>query len=180
MYKDFNKIYDEFHPKVLNFVNVRLSNNLELAYELTNDIFIKVYNNLNSFDDSQAKLSTWIFTIARNTIIDQYRKNANDKLTSTMSNESSGTNWLYNIISNDNFESDYNIVNSELSKKIIKAINKLPSNMKTICVLRFLSDYTYDEIAHELNMSLGTVKGTIFRAKEMLKKSLEFEYANLY
>ena len=71
--EDFNKIYNKSHKSILNFI-LRKVNSQMIAEELTNDVFMKVYNHLENYDESKSAMNTWIMNITSNTIIDYYRK----------------------------------------------------------------------------------------------------------
>ena len=68
----FNEIYSEYYSYVLNFISQKVSR--DVAEELTNDVFMKVNNNLDRFNPEKSKMSTWIISIAKNAIIDNFRK----------------------------------------------------------------------------------------------------------
>ena len=65
-------IYRDYHGKVSGYIRSKI-NSPQDAEDITANVFLKVYEKLDSFDESKASLSTWIFTIARNTLIDYYR-----------------------------------------------------------------------------------------------------------
>ena len=69
----FNQIYSDNHKRVLNFITMKINDNL-IAEELTNDVFMSLYKHLNSFDETKASMTTWIMNFAKNKVIDHYRK----------------------------------------------------------------------------------------------------------
>ncbi len=74
MYDSFEKIYEEYFGKIYNYIFGQMLNR-EISEDLTEDVFIKVFTNLDSYNPARAGMSTWIYTVARNTIAD-YRKKA--------------------------------------------------------------------------------------------------------
>jgi len=83
MKTDFNGIYAEFYDKTLIYLKVKTSNN-EVAEELCSDIFLKIYNNLHTYDPTKARLSSWICQITNNHLIDYYRKDSRKLLLSNI------------------------------------------------------------------------------------------------
>ena len=69
---DAEKLYTDYYRKVRSFIASRV-NSYQDAEDLTSDVFVKVYKKLDTFDPKKANVSTWIYTIARNTVIDFYR-----------------------------------------------------------------------------------------------------------
>lgn len=72
---NFDDIYNEYFNRVYKFCSYRV-NNQEDAKDLASDIFVKIYKNINSFNPNKSNLAVWIFTIARNSLTDYYRKKA--------------------------------------------------------------------------------------------------------
>ena len=69
---DAEKLYTDYYRKVRSFIASKV-NSYQDAEDLTSDVFVKVYKKLDTFDPKKANVSTWIYTIARNTVIDFYR-----------------------------------------------------------------------------------------------------------
>ncbi len=67
------EIYEEFFPKIYNYIYYQINNNA-VCDDLVSSVFMKVVENIDKFDEQKASFSTWIYTIARNTVIDYYRK----------------------------------------------------------------------------------------------------------
>lgn len=66
------EIYEEFHLKVLRYIQSQV-NDYHLAEDLCSDVFLKIYEKLDTYNKAKSSISTWIFTITRNTLIDYYR-----------------------------------------------------------------------------------------------------------
>ena len=67
------KIYRDYHGKVCGYIRSKI-NSAQDAEDITSDVFVKVYEKLDTFDETKASLSTWIYTITRNTLTDYFRK----------------------------------------------------------------------------------------------------------
>ena len=162
------KLHAEHHQKIFIWINSKIRDK-EQAEELANDVFIKAFENLEDYDQNVAKVSTWIFTIAKNLLIDYYRKR---KLETTSMNNYVDEDGNELLIHTDNGNPEKEMINNQLGDKIMDAIISLPSNYQTIVDLFLIDQKSYDEIAEHLSIPLGTVKGSISRAKEMLRTRL--------
>lgn len=168
------KAYDEltllYKDAVYNII-YRMVHNRQEAEDLTQEAFIKAYNSINSFNEEYA-FSTWLFKIATNNCIDFFRRRK-------LKTYSMDQTIKYK---DDEIRQEYAdsepiaekvLLASEKSRIIKSAIDKLPEKYKTAIVLRHQEENSYEEIAEKLSLPLGTVKARIFRAREMLKKSLK-------
>jgi RNA polymerase sigma-70 factor, ECF subfamily len=139
------------------------------ALDLVQEIFIKVFNNLPKFDE-KLPFHPWIRKISVNTCLNfnRDRKNNVISLNYEISDEITVQDTIASAINIEN-----EIVDEDVRKIIRKNIRNLPKNYRIIIALRYYEDLSYNEIASLLNMPLGTIKTDIYRAKVILKKSLE-------
>lgn len=162
--RSFERIYSEFYDKVLAFVSARVDNHT-IAEELTSDIFLKIYKNYHRFDPQKAKLSTWIFTITKNTLKNYYRDKKSIVSLETVEN--------YNPTYDDDIEETLHL---EYVKKVLdKAIGKLDPQKQAIIKMRFYDEMKFEDIAKELNMSPVNVRVTLNRLLSKLRTELEGE-----
>ena len=164
------KVYSEHYNKVSSWTK-KVINNREDAEELTSDIFMKLHNNITSYDPNKSALSTWVMRITRNAIIDYWRtiKNLTTSISDIVDDE--GNEMIPNIYT-DNVTPETEMISDELGENIMNAIISLPSSYQRIADLFLIEEKSYDEICATLDIPLGTVKGTISRAKELLRKRL--------
>ena len=170
---DFNKIYNDNHKIVLGYVAQKL-NNYTLAEEITNDVFIKLSDCLDSFDEERASIRTWVMTFAKNAVIDQYRKRKLETISLNKDNDNGDnkSTTLANKIVCDT-QTPYEALNSKEKMLIIdNAISDLSNTDFEIAYYYFKEELTYQEICDVMNISLGTVKGKISRARKALQKKL--------
>lgn len=174
--EDFNKIYAKSHKSILNFI-LRKVNSQVIAEELTNDVFMKVYNHLENYDESRSTMNTWIMNITSNTIIDYYRKKKLETLSLDKEifgdyNGDKAPTFIDRLHSKDKtpFEK---ISISEGVEHIQDVIGDLPEKYALIAELFFNQEYSYEEIAKRLDVPLGTVKGQISRARKLLTSKLQ-------
>ena len=169
----FEEIYSKFNKQIMNYVIQKVIQK-EIAEELTSDIFMKVYKHLDSFDENKALMSTWIYNIAKNTVIDYYRK---VKLVTTSLDliDSEGHNDAFaNKIfgSAPSTNPHMEMVRRENYSMIQRAIIRLPKKMKRECNLFFNHNYKLKDIQKMTNKPLGTIKVNIHNARKILQKEL--------
>lgn len=167
----FDKLMVKFYPRVLNFI-YRFVGRREIAEDLTQDVFLKVFNQPQQYQP-QAKLQTWLFTIARNVSLNELRKN---KFIGFSLNQTAPTQEgeLQTQISDPHaVNPSHAILQQEKVSLIKQAIAQLPENQRTAVILRRYEDFSYEEIAKTLNVSVKAVKSLLSRAKENLKKQLK-------
>ena len=166
-------LYKLHYQGILNFINMKL-HNLEVAEELTNDTFIKALQNMHLYNAEKSNISTWLHNIAKNCVIDYYRKDQSDKYINVSNFTDESGKEMYQFT--DNNRTDTILENKELSENIKKAMSTLKPKYQKVAELFFIKDQPYNEIAEALEMPVGSVKGMVFRIKEMLQGRLQFVY----
>ncbi|GAC1406088.1 MAG: sigma-70 family RNA polymerase sigma factor [Pyrinomonadaceae bacterium] len=148
----------------------RMTGNYESALDLTQEVFIKVYNSLARYD-SGYKFSTWIYRIAHNCAIDHLRRQ-NKYLEELEQQNSDGTIFTRQIASAC-LTPEEQSEQAERRAEIETVVQELSPAYRELIVLRHAHDLSYDEIADITNLPLGTVKNRIFRAREAMRDALE-------
>lgn len=150
---DFEKIYKKYKDDIYNYVFWRIYSE-EDALDITQDIFIKIYKGLPKFK-GESSLKTWIFAIARNTVINYVtRRRIKEE----------------DIESYFQEKSTYKEV--EMKIKLLLAMEKLAIEHREILKLYYFDGFSYKEIAKLLGIKPGTVKSRLNRAKLSLKEKL--------
>ncbi|MDX1632124.1 MAG: sigma-70 family RNA polymerase sigma factor, partial [Thermoanaerobaculia bacterium] len=158
-----------YQNRLVSFLN-RIVGNVETAHDLTQEVFIKVYDALDRYDPTY-KFSTWIFRIAHNRAIDHLRKRRLPTTSMQKTNPRDDTTYQLPLESRD--PSPYrDIRNRERGEAIREAIEELPEDYRELISLRHYAELSYDEIATLKEMPLGTVKNKLFRGRQMLKDKL--------
>jgi len=144
----------------------RMVGNYDSALDLTQEIFIKVYNSLRRYR-SEFKFSTWIYKIAHNSAVDHLRR-INTREQSLISGPE-GDHFELPI------ESTRPTPEQESERKerrieIETVVRKLPATYRELVILRHSQDLTYEEIVEVTGLPLGTVKNRLFRAREMMRQ----------
>lgn len=137
------QIYRDFYPKVRSYVGGKV-NNPEDAEDLCADVFTKVYEKLPSFDASKASLSTWIYTITRNRVIDYFRSR---RPFAELGDDSAVTEGPENAL-----------INSETLHLLAAALKELPEEQRDIVLLRYAKRHTLQSISTLMGLSYGAVK----------------------
>ena len=149
------EIYLEYKDKVFGYVKNHV-NSIEDAEDITSEIFIKIYSKLDTYDESKASLSTWIYSMTSNTVIDFYRTNhIHSEIPEDLTNEST-------------IEDE--VLNSESLEALAIALENLPQELRDIIVLRYYKGLTLQEIAEKMHLSYGVTK---LRHREALGKLRE-------
>ena len=138
-----NKIYTDFHKKVTRYVTGKIPNPQD-AEDLVSCVFMKVFQKLDTFDESKASLSTWIFTITRNTVYDFYgtRKDFSE---------------LPEDIATDS-NIDENLLNEEMLEQLADALESLDERSRDLIILHYYDGLTLKEIADRMQMSYPNAK----------------------
>mgnify|MGYP003706599555 FL=1 len=153
------KLIDEWKDSVFRFFDRSLHNKAD-AEDLTQRVFIKLYHSAPKYQP-KAKFSTYLFTIARNLLIDEINKN-NRKQTVSFEEE-----WINNEVKEPSEEV------SEIYEIIEFAMRGMPEFQCTALLLRVQKELSYSEIADVMKVSESRIKTWIHRARLFLKKSLE-------
>jgi RNA polymerase sigma-70 factor (ECF subfamily) len=154
----------------------RFTNDATDAEDITQDVFLKVFRNLASFDGSKGSFQTWITTLARNLLVDNYRRTKLDRATDSMdislSSEDDGPTLSDRLAdTRPNQEERYSGL--ELKATIQQALAKLSPELREAVILRDLEDMDYKEIAVVLKIPEGTVKSRISRGRGELARLLQ-------
>ena len=139
------------------------------AEDLTQEVFIKVFQTLTTYDAAQGAFPTWLNRVARNHLVDHYRRTHKDRLTSSIEEETGG---LEDKPSSE--EQPLARVESRERHEILQAaLNRLSPDMREAVVLRDFQDLDYDEIAEVLGVPEGTVKSRINRGRLELARVIK-------
>jgi RNA polymerase sigma-70 factor (ECF subfamily) len=147
------EIYLKYKDKVFGYVKNHV-NSIEDAEDITSDIFIKIYSKLDTYDESKAALSTWIYSMTSNTVIDYYRTNhIHSEIPEDLTDERSSI--------------EDEVLNKESLEALADALEQLPQELRDIIILRYYKGLTLQDIAGKMNLSYGVTK---LRHREALGK----------
>ncbi|MBC7767037.1 RNA polymerase sigma factor [Arenimonas sp.] len=161
-------IIDRYRIKLERYIDRRTNVNNHDKEDILQDVFIKIYRNINDYDDSLI-FSSWIYRITHNYIIDWHRKNKKHIGISIDDEESK----LIYILQDENLTPDnQEICDQENLERIKKEIKKLSQEYQEILILKFFEDKSYEEISDILKISTNSVGVKINRAKKLLKEKI--------
>ncbi len=166
--KAFNLLVKRYSKNIYNFA-VKL-NNKNNAEDIVQEIFIKVWQKIKSFDQNKSSFKTWLFTIARNTIIDFSRKKK-FLLFSDFFQKDEDT--LYENIPDEQILPDEALQKLQDFQILKEIIDKLKPKYKEVVILHYQEDLTFEEISKILKKPLNTVKSQNRRALEQIRNLLE-------
>lgn len=156
--KQKEEIYRDYYGKVYGYIRSKI-NQADTAEDLASDVFIKVYEKIDSFDENKASLSTWIFTIARNTLTDYYRtRKVSEEIPETLPDGSSVEDEVCSGI---------------MLEALAKALETLDERERDIIILRYYSGKTLREIAGQMSISYAYVKVLQNKALQKLRIFME-------
>ena len=158
---------------------LKMVNNREDADDLTLEAFGKAFNKLPSYAPRYA-FSTWLFKIAINNCIDYIRKKRLHLLSIDDPIEPNGDHDYSSNIRSGALNPEERFIRKQRVKLMRSTLGKLNLKYRLMIELRFFEELSYDEIAKELNIPLGTVKAQLFRAKEILFNLLQSPTAKAY
>lgn len=169
---DLNKIYQAHKVLVYN-VAMNYLQNVEDAEEVTQDVFVKVYQSLDSFKE-ESHIKTWIYRITINQSLD-FIKKKNSKKRFFVFGKKTDNDYEYN--NSSNFEHPGIVLeNQENAKILFEAINTLPENQKTAFILAKVDGLSNPEVAEIMEMSISAIESLVFRAKNSLKDKLSNKF----
>ena len=162
----WEQIVREYSRRVFN-LSYRFTGRHESAEDLTQEVFVRVYRSLEQYDPEAGDLANWLMRLARNLVIDDYRKRGR---TPTDCGEDL-VDHEYHLESHID-SPDQGIERSERAVQVHAAINKLAPDLRECVILRDIEELAYQEIVDILRIPIGTVKSRINRGRIELSKIL--------
>jgi RNA polymerase sigma-70 factor, ECF subfamily len=160
----FGELVLKYQDRIYNSCFYMLGNHQD-AEDAAQETFIKAFRNMASFK-TEAPFYTWLYRIGINTCLDHQKKSSSHHKSSHVDIDS----LSQEIPSAASTEKQYQAI--ELTEALQSALGKMPAKLKAILVLKEVDDLSYEEISKVLNISMGTVKSRISRARELLRKIL--------
>ena len=148
------------------------------AEDLTQDVFLKIYANLATFDTNRGSLHVWITTLTRNLLVDHFRRSRNLRITGSLDEGWEESGESRPLLPIDRLEAKGpsqhdQATRRELEKMVQQALTQVSPELREAVILRDLQDLDYKEIAQVLGIPEGTVKSRISRGRAELARLLE-------
>lgn len=167
---NFSEIYDLYYPRILGYLT-KIVGPID-AEDVCQEVFDKINRGLGKFQGA-SKLSTWIYRIATNTVIDKLRSTSYQIEKTRRASEEKKEGHPIDILADRSLlVTDQLVIRKEMSDCVNEFIDALPDNYKTVIVLSEIEGMTNNEIAEILDISLENVKIRLHRARTKLKKAL--------
>jgi len=157
------------HTRKIYNLCYRFTGRVEEAEDVTQEVFIKVFQTLRSYDAAQGSFSTWLNRVARNHLVDHYRRARKDRLTSSLDDELPAAEQK----ASPQAEPTNHVESRERREILQLALDKLSPDLREAVILRDLHDLDYEEIAQVLGVPQGTVKSRINRGRLELGRVLK-------
>lgn len=173
----WEQLVQQFHRRIYN-ICYRFTGSQDDAQDLAQEVFIKVYRTLGSYDLEKGSFQTWVTTMTRNLLVDHFRKSKQDRATDSLEepvgNEESPS--LIDQIEDAAPAPDQRLLTQEKQQMVQRALQKLSPDLREAVILRDLQDMDYREIALALKVPEGTVKSRINRGRTELARLLSRTY----
>ena len=157
------------HTRKIYNLCYRFTGRTSESEDLTQEVFIKIFQTLKSFDAAQGTFVTWLHRVARNHLVDHYRRTRKDRITSSIEDELGGLEEKPGAT----IEPVAHLEHREQKERLQRGLEKLSPDLREAVVLRDLQDLDYAEIAQVLTVPEGTVKSRINRGRLELARVLK-------
>jgi len=163
------------HQKRVYGLCYRFTGNAADAEDLTQDVFLKIYSNLASFDAARGSFPVWITTMTRNLLVDNFRRSRHQRVTDSLDE---GWDHTEELRPKDRLMAagpspHESAARNELARMVQTALARVSVELREAVILRDLQDLDYKEIAQVLGVPEGTVKSRISRGRAELARLLE-------
>ena len=173
----FSDLMDKYKDPIY-YMLLKMVNNNDDAEDLTLEAFGKAFNRLNQYTPNFA-FSTWLFKIATNNCIDFLRKKKKNVMSidNRVSNND-GEEYMFEIKS-DGMTPEQIAMNEQKIQLMRQYVKKLKPRYEILVEMRYFKEMSYEEISIELNLTLGTVKAQLFRAREFLYNIMKHSFETI-
>ncbi len=160
----FEEIYSSYHDKIYHFIYFKIYD-AQIAEDLTNDVFLAAYKNLNRYDADKSFITTWLYAIACNRLKNYYKSSGRKQ-------EYSIENW-HEKYEDADMANDSMLERQEWRILLLEALLQLPERNRKIVLMKYYDNMTSKEIGQKLDLSPGNVRIILKRSLELMKKELK-------
>jgi RNA polymerase sigma-70 factor, ECF subfamily len=174
----WEQIVQQYSRRIYN-ICYRFAGSPDDAEDLTQEVFIRMYRTLNSYDTSRGAFVTWVTTITRNLLVDHFRRSKMERMTDSLDAAPSGDEdalTLCEKIPDQGPAPEVEVQHVETKQVVHQALQKLSPDLREAVILRDLQDMDYRDIAAVLKVPEGTVKSRINRGRTELARLLSRTY----
>lgn len=169
------KAYTELmngYRDALYFMLLKMTNDPYDAEDLTIEAFGKAFKNIGNYTPDYA-FSTWLFKIATNNCIDFLRSKKKNTISLDIAFGNNQSDYAAKEVVSETHNPEATCIEKQKSVVMRKMVEKLKPNYRRLVELRYFQELSYEEIAEELNLPLGTVKAQLFRARDTMYKLMK-------
>jgi len=156
-----------FYKDAIYFLLLKMTNNQDDADDLTIEAFGKAFKKLSQYTPDYA-FSTWLFKIASNNCIDFIRRKKVEILSINKTLVDDEGTDMSQILPSNTPDPEEKLIERQKIMMMREVVEKLKPNYRRLVQLRYFDEYSYEEIAQEMSIPIGTVKAQLFRAREFL------------
>ena len=174
----WEEIVQQYNRRIYN-ICYRFTGSANDADDLTQEVFIKIYRTLSSYDVNRGAFMTWVTTVTRNLLVDHFRKARQERMTESLDTTTSDHEDampLGDRIPDEAPSPDSQVQSREAREAVHTALQKLSPELREAVILRDLQDMDYRDIAVSLKVPEGTVKSRINRGRAELARFLQRTY----
>ena len=173
--KAFDQIVLRYKDKLYTFLYM-IVGDYDLAQDLAQDTYLRIFKNKDSYNKMSAKFSTWMYTIAKNGAFTELRKKKRRKtyaISEVRKKGNDGEDYEFQIPDLSEGDLESKMMTDYKRKSIQSALSQLKQDFRTIIILRDIQELSYDHISRIVEVPIGTVKSRINRAREKLLELLK-------
>lgn len=174
----WEEIVHAYDRRIYN-ICYRFSGSPDDAEDLTQEVFIKLYRTLSTWDQSKGAFATWLTSITRNLLVDHFRRTKQERATDSLDTPAGGDEEaqpLSERLPDSAPAADARVQTQQTQQLVHQALQKLSPELREAVILRDLQDLDYREIAQVLKVPEGTVKSRINRGRTELARLLQRTY----
>lgn len=169
--KAYAELMDRYRDSIY-YMLLKMVNNRDDADDLTVEAFGKAFKRLHQYTPDYA-FSTWLFKIASNNCIDHIRKKKKNLYSIDNEQENEEGDQIAIDIKAGNLDPEEKVMKKQKVDRMREVVEQLKPKYRELVKLRYFEEYSYDEIAEEMELPLGTVKAQLYRAREFLQNIIE-------
>jgi len=174
----WEELVEQYHRRIYN-ICFRFAGSAADAQDLTQEVFVKMYRTLNTYDAGRGAFVTWVTAMTRNLLVDHFRRTKQERLTDSLDgtpSERDDAMPLSEQIHDSRPTPDARAETQQLGEAVHRALGRLSPDLREAVILRDLQDMDYKEIATVLKVPEGTVKSRINRGRAELARLLQRTY----
>lgn len=156
----FGKIYMKYLDPIYRYIYFRVNQNRQEAEDLTELVFFKALERVDKYKENGHSFRAWLYTIARNTVVDHWRRGSN-------------TSILSIDVENGEKTPEENLIFEEENKDLLEAVDQLNEEQRQLVVMKFIEGLENKEIAEILNKREDAIRAMQYRALKQLRKIME-------